>query len=251
MNQIGFLYKKLRQKYGHAAGQWGLWCKRPKTLAEKEEVMIGAILTQNTNWKNVEKSIDALKKAKKCSLPAIHALAQTNPQESKSSGARIPRLQKLIRSSGFYKMKSRYLANIARFFVENGGVARISKMPLPKLRKKLLELKGVGPETADSILLYGLSKPIFVIDEYTRRFVKKERLARDLSYDSLQRLFEKSLPKSTALFQDFHALIVVEGKNGGQGGTRTLKPFGIRPSTVHVYQFRHLPEYGTRIKNKE
>ena len=71
----------------------------------------------------------------------------------------------------------------------------------------------MGPETADSILLYGLDKPIFVIDEYTRRLVKKEKLARDLSYDYLQKLFESNLPRDFALYQDFHALIVIDGKN--------------------------------------
>jgi endonuclease-3 related protein len=83
-----------------------------------------------------------------------------------------------------------------------------------KLREKLLKLKGIGPETADSILLYALDKPVFVIDEYTRRLVKKRNLAQKFSYDFLQDLFEKNLKKDLRLYQDFHALIVIEGKNG-------------------------------------
>ena len=84
---------------------------------------------------------------------------------------------------------------------------------MKELREKLLNLLGVGPETADSILLYGLDKPIFVIDEYTKRLVRKEKLARDLSYDYLQKLFESNLSRDFALYQDFHALIVIDGKN--------------------------------------
>jgi endonuclease-3 related protein len=81
-----------------------------------------------------------------------------------------------------------------------------------KLREKLLKLKGIGPETADSILLYALDKPVFVIDEYTRRLVKKRNLAKNFSYKFLQELFEKNLKKDFRLYQDFHALIVIDGK---------------------------------------
>lgn len=205
--KIHKLYLSLLKKYGSPAGQWRLWCKRPKTIAEKEEVVMGAILTQQTNWKNVELAIGNMKKAKASSLERICKISPKN-------------LEDLIKPSGFYKTKARYLLNLADFIINCGGVAKIEKTELSELRQKLLALRGVGPETADSILLYALSKPIFVIDEYTRRFAKKYKLAaclptgrKNFSYDYLQDLFQKNLPREANLYQDFHAMIVLEGKN--------------------------------------
>ena len=201
-NKIVKLYEKLLEKYGQPEGQWKLWCKRPKNSRQREEVIVGAILTQRANWKNVILAIDNLKKAKIYTLSAIHRLGLRNKNK----------LADLIRPSGFYKQKCDYLLEMAEFFKKSGGVKRVQKIELKELREKLLDLYGVGPETADSILLYGLDKPIFVIDEYTKRLVKKEKLARDLSYDYLQKLFESNLPRDFALYQDFHALIVINGK---------------------------------------
>lgn len=202
LNKIYSLYKKLRKKYGHPQGQWSLWCKRPKTLAEKEEVIIGTILTQRANWKNVKLAIKNLQIAKRKSLSAIYELGRQNRGK----------LAAIIKPSGFYKQKARYLFGIAEFFVKIGGIKKVQKIELNELRSRLLSLRGIGPETADSILLYALEKPVFVIDEYTRRLAKKERLARNLSYHHLQKLFESNLPKNYKLFQDFHALIVIDGK---------------------------------------
>lgn len=209
MNLILNLYKKLRKKHGHPKGQWSLWCKRPKIESEREEVIIGAILTQNTNWKNVERAMENLKRVQYCGLRKISELGKKNPA----------RLKQFIHSSGFYRSKSKYLIEIADFVMGHGGLQKLRKWPILKLRQALLGLKGIGPETADSILLYALDKPIFVIDEYTRRLMKKMRLARNLSYESLQKLFEKNLARNFRLYQDFHALIVIEGKIGGQEGT--------------------------------
>ena len=212
-NNIIKLYEKLLEKYGQPEGQWKLWCKRPafgearrrrpKNVCQREEVIIGAILTQRANWKNVMLAIDNLKKAKIYTLSAIHRLGLRNKKK----------FADLIRPSGFYKQKCDYLLEMAEFFKKSGGVKKVQKIELKELREKLLNLLGVGPETADSILLYGLDKPIFVIDEYTKRLVRKEKLARDLSYDYLQKLFESNLPRDFALYQDFHALIVIDGKN--------------------------------------
>src|SRR3990167_2128219 len=201
-NKIIKLYEKLLKLYGQPEGQWKLWCKRPKSIRQREEVIIGAILTQRANWKNVILAIDNLKKAKIYTLSGIYKLGLKNKNK----------LADLIRPSGFYKQKCEYLMEMAEFFKKSGGVKKVQKIKLKELREKLLNLHGVGPETADSILLYGLDKPIFVIDEYTRRLVKKEKLARDLSYDHLQKLFESNLPRDFALYQDFHALIVINGK---------------------------------------
>lgn len=195
------LYLELRKKYGRPQGQWKLWCKRPKTDREREEVILGAILTQRTNWNNVELAIANLKKAKLDSLKKI-------------SEARKMSFAPLIKPSGFYQMKAGYLLNLAGYVKNNcGSVPEMKKNDMEKLRKELLDLKGVGPETADSILLYALDKPIFVIDEYTRRLAKERNLSEDLSYDFLQKLFEENIRKDFRLYQDFHALIVINGKN--------------------------------------
>jgi len=202
MNVFEKLYKGLKRKYGTPKGQWQLWCKRPKTKREREEVLIGAILTQRTNWRNVEIAISNLKKAKINSLKNIYRLGPK-------------KVENLIKPSGFYKAKAQYLFNLAKFIVENYGSLEkgMKKAELKELREELLELKGIGPETADSILLYALDKPIFVIDEYTRRLVRKHNLAAQTNYQFLQKLFEENLRKDFRLYQDFHALIVINGKN--------------------------------------
>ena len=201
MNAFEKLYKELKRKYGLPKGQWVLWCKRPKTRKEREEVIIGAILTQRTNWKNVELALNNLKRAKINSLKNIYKLG-------------VKKLTPLIRPSGFYKAKGDYLFYLAEFILNNyGNLERMKKVKLKELREQLLTLKGIGPETSDSILLYALDKPVFVIDEYTRRLVKKRGLAKDLSYAFLQKLFEQKLRKDFRLYQDFHALIIIDGKN--------------------------------------
>ncbi len=196
------VYHKLRQKYGEPKGQWLLWCKRPKTLKEREKVVTGAILTQRTNWKNVELALANLKKAKITSLKDINRLGERS-------------LAPLIRPSGFYQTKAHYLFNLAQFIVKNyGDVVKMKEKDSSELREKLLGLKGIGPETCDSILLYALDKPVFVIDEYTRRLVKKQKLAPKTDYYFLQKLFEKNIKKNFIFYQDFHALIVIDGKSG-------------------------------------
>jgi len=193
-NKILALYKDLRKQYGKPEGQWTLWCKRPKTKLEKEKVIIGAILTQRTNWRNVELSFELMRKIGLKSLKDIYNLG----------GKNFNKFVQAIKPSGFYKIKAKYLFGVAEFFTKRKREIR---------RDDLLNLKGVGKETADSILLYALEKPVFVIDEYTRRLVEKKKLAKNLSYDYLQRLFEKNIPRNWRLYQDFHALIVIDGKN--------------------------------------
>lgn len=203
-NKIFGLYQILREKYGHPKGQWILWCKRPKTDKEREEVIIGAILTQRANWRNAELAMANLKKAKIDYLAGIYKLGLKNRKK----------LALLIRSSGFYQQKAEYLFGLAKFILkEYGGLEKLKKADLPLLINSLLGLKGIGPETADSILLYGLEKPVFVIDEYTRRLAKKNRLTDNYDYHFLQKLFERNLKKDYRLYQDFHALIVIDGKN--------------------------------------
>jgi endonuclease-3 related protein len=200
-NKILKLYKKLSEKY-KSDNQWKTWCKRPKTEKGREEIIIEAILTQRANWKNVEIAVTNLKKAKAFSLKKIYKL-----KNKKSALAR------LIKPTGFYRQKTDYLLGLTVFIVENYGSAeKMMKEPLERLRSELLSLKGVGPETADSILLYALDKPSFVIDEYTRRL----GLSKNISYEHLKKLFESSIKKDYRLFQKFHALIVIDGKNKPQ-----------------------------------
>jgi len=202
MKSINFreLYKKLKREHGTPKEKWVLWCKRPKNEKERERVLIGAILTQRTNWKNVELALNNLKKAKADSLKDIYCLGPK-------------KLEKLIKPSGFYQNKAQSLFNLAEFVLKNyNNLGRMKKSELKKTREELLNLKGIGPETADSILLYALDKPIFVIDEYTRRLLKKHNLPYMADYHFLQKSFEENLRKDFRLYQDFHALIVIGSK---------------------------------------
>lgn len=216
-DRIFNLYKALYNKHGAPQGQWKLWCKRPKTAREKEEVIIGAILTQRTNWRNVELALEKTRKAKSLSLKGIRELGEKD----------IKSLQELIRSSGFYQTKSKCLLALANFFRKNGGLKKVSCLEADELRPIILDLPGIGPETADSILLYALEKPVFVIDEYTRRLLGKEAgKIEKAPYEHLRKLFEENIAEDLKrfqaisgaksiieLYQDFHALIVIEGKN--------------------------------------
>lgn len=209
-NKIQNLYKKLKKQHGEPSGQWQLWCKRPKTVREREEVIIGAILTQNTNWRNVTKAMENLKAARACSLEGIRRIGQDKTK-----------IGRIIRPAGFYNTKSKYLLVIARFFEKIGGVKKAMMMDMVDLRKMLLAQKGVGPETADSILNYALDMPSFVIDEYTRRIVRKEKISKSANYEYLKRIFEAGVRKDYAVYQDVHALIVIQGKAGDNRTNKT------------------------------
>jgi len=168
------------------------------------EVMGGAILTQNTSWTNVEKAIDALKQAD-----------MLIPEKIKS--ADIRRLRRLVRPSGYYNQKAARLKDFARFLFADpyqGKIKRLKAEDTMELREKLLAVKGIGPETADSILLYALDKPVFVVDAYTRRaFYRLGYLYSDADYHETQDFFTKHLPKDIKLYNDFHAQIVYLGKD--------------------------------------
>ncbi len=197
------LYRQLKRRHGRPGEQWRLWCKRPKEEHERQEVVIGAILTQNTNWKNVEYALRALKAAGCCSLARIAAIPQS-------------KLERLVRPAGFYRQKSAALRELAGYILSRYGTCRRMADFNPKiLRQELLALRGVGPETADSILLYAADHPVFVIDAYTRRFLGAlgDRGYR-AAYDILRARFESSLRRDYRLYQDYHALIVIEGKGG-------------------------------------
>lgn len=166
------------------------------------EVMIGAILTQNANWMNVERAISNLKKKNILSPSAI---------------ADIPfnKLAPLVRPSGFYKQKTKRLKEFSRFLLVfcKGDIKKLRRFKTDTIRRKLLAIKGIGPETADSILLYALNKPVFVVDAYTRRIFSRHGFIRkDAPYGDIQNFFIEKLPVSTKLFNEYHALIVEVGK---------------------------------------
>jgi endonuclease III related protein len=166
------------------------------------EVIVGAILTQNTNWRNVEKAISALRKN-----------GLLNPKSMYLSS--VDKIAKAIRPSGYYNIKAKRLKAFMYFFFENyhGRVSRMKRSDMRLLRNRLLKVNGIGPETADSILLYALQKPVFVIDAYTKRISECFGLSQNNgSYDDLQRVFEEALPPDTKMFNEYHALIVRHAK---------------------------------------
>ena len=204
LNKTLDIYNKILKRQKIENSQWAFWCKQKKTNKEKEEVIIEAILTQQTNWNNVQKAMVNLKKAKKNSLRAINNTS-------------LAKIQILIKPSGFYRLKAKYLKNLANFFIVNGGIKNLEKIPTDILRKKLLEINGVGNETADSILLYVFNRPIFVVDAYTKKWIKEFNLpVKNFSYIYLQKFFMKQLPKKTSFYQQFHAKIVLYYKNNNQ-----------------------------------
>jgi endonuclease-3 related protein len=167
------------------------------------EVIVGAILTQNTAWTNVEKAMANLKRARLLYPGRMHRV-------------HAARLARLIRPSGYFNLKAKKLKAFTRYlFAEHrGGLARLFRFDTATLREELLAVYGIGPETADSIILYAARQPIFVIDAYTRRIMARLGLARDdASYDQLQRLFMENLPREEPLFNEYHALLVALGKN--------------------------------------
>lgn len=162
------------------------------------EVMVGAILTQNTNWGNVERAIANLRAKNVLTTQRINVTS-------------LQRLRGLIRSSGFYNQKAARLKAFSRFLLDRygGNTAKLRREETAKLRGELLALDGIGPETADSILLYALGKPAFVIDAYTRRaFSRHGFLSEKHGYDEWQRLFTDNLPRDAKLYNEYHALIV-------------------------------------------
>jgi endonuclease-3 related protein len=175
------------------------------------EIIIGAILTQNTNWTNVEKAIANLKKNSVLSPDKLHKLD-------------IKKLAGLIRPAGYFNIKAKRLKNFINWLFENysGKLKNLEKVPTDRLRRELLSIKGVGPETADSILLYAFERPVFVVDAYTFRICSRHRLIdKGADYHQIQEFFESNLAASrkgrltadVQLFNEYHALLVRLGKD--------------------------------------
>ncbi|MBF0506626.1 MAG: endonuclease III domain-containing protein [Nitrospirae bacterium] len=167
------------------------------------EVAVGAILTQNTNWTNVEKAIANLKAARLLSARALHGLTTSQ-------------LASLIRPSGYFNIKAKRLKAFLAFLSESfhGSMKEMKKGDFSSLRPALLGVNGIGPETADSILLYALDKPVFVVDAYTKRVMSRHGVMDPgASYDEYQLLFHRALDNDVPLFNEYHALLVMVGKD--------------------------------------
>lgn len=167
------------------------------------EVAVGAVLTQHTAWTGVERAIDNLRGERRL---APGRLALLSP----------PGLGRLIRPAGTWRLKARRLRSLTAFFLARAGgrLDRLRVAPLEPLRAQLLEVPGIGPETADAILLYALGRPVFVADAYTRRVLSRHRMVpADIGYEELRRWIEERLPGDPALFNELHALLVAVAKS--------------------------------------
>ncbi len=177
------IYQKLYKKYGPQHWWPG---------DSREEIIIGAILTQSTRWENVERAIINLKQN---NLIDFSRILKTRNQK----------LAKIIKPAGYHNQKAKKLKSVADFFLSLG-----SRVPT---RSQLLEVHGIGPETADSIRLYAYNQPEFVVDTYTKRiFLQLKLIKPDAKYQDIKNFFESKLPKDAKLFNEYHALIVRAGK---------------------------------------
>ncbi|HHT9141024.1 MAG TPA: endonuclease III domain-containing protein [Candidatus Tripitaka californicus] len=167
------------------------------------EVLVGAVLTQNTNWGNVERAIKNLKSAGKLSPEGLHK-------------TKLPELAQLIRPAGYFNVKAKRLKNLIGWFFENynGSLKEMFSEKLDPLREGLLSVKGIGRETADSILLYAGDTPSFVVDAYTYRVLSRHLLIpEDSTYEEIKSFFEDNLPRDVQLYNEYHALLVKVGKD--------------------------------------
>lgn len=197
---MGFTSDQLREIYHRLDEHFGPlnWWPAESPF----EVLVGAVLTQNTNWKNVEKSIDSLKRANLLSFDTVLDV----PEEQ---------LAELIRSSGYYNLKSRRLKNLLEMVkAEYGGdLSLFFSEDILTAREALLRVKGIGPETADSILLYAGGHPIFVVDAYTHRILSRHGLIPEsCDYQTVQDLFMDNLDHDATIFNQYHALLVRTAK---------------------------------------
>ena len=187
------LYKRLHGRFGPQ--NW--WPAKTRF-----EMIIGAILTQNTNWGNVERAVNNLKKEN-----------LLTPQKIRDINIR--RLSALIKPAGYFNIKAKRLKNFINFLFNeySGSLDRMAKEYWLNLRIKLLSVNGIGPETADSILLYAFERPIFVVDAYTKRILARHNLVgRDADYQEIQSIFMDNLDQDAKMFNEYHALIVRLGK---------------------------------------
>ena len=189
VNRVMVIYETLLERYGDL--NW--W-----PAGTPYEVLVGAVLTQNTAWRNVEKAI---------------ANFGDKLHPGFVAGASMEELAEVIRPSGFFRQKAVYLKAVTAWFQRYGfDVATVQQAPFARLRAELLATKGVGPETADSILLYAFGFPTFVVDAYTVRLCHRYPVKTGPGYQKVKARFEQDLPRSAAVYNNFHAMIVINAK---------------------------------------
>lgn len=170
----------------------------PRTEGERFQIVAGALLTQNTGWKNAEKA-----------LLNLHSGGKLSPEKILSLP--LPELESLIRPAGYFRQKARRMKTLSEAYLKADEDEETSA-----LREHFLSINGVGPETADSILLYAYGRPSFVIDAYTRRMCSALNLFQGKSYDDYRNFFQSNLPPEPELYNEFHALMVEWGKRNRQ-----------------------------------
>jgi endonuclease III related protein len=202
------IYEKLLAEYGHQ----GWWPVTPEgklnpeyhvsnhTEKQRLEIIFGSVLTQNTQWKpNVERAMTELSRRSLIDVDSILSIRQDE-------------LAALIRSAGYYNQKAKKLRQVA-MFLKKYPISTMKRMPMKKVREMLLHVNGIGPETADSILLYALEKPAFVVDAYTKRIFHRLGIVDcEARYDDIQAVFMEGLNNDALLFNEYHALIVQHAK---------------------------------------
>ena len=207
---FGEVYERLLAFYG-PQGWWPVtppggcspvYSGGPVNDLQRLEVIVGAVLAQNTSWSGARKALENLSSNKRLDFRSLLEM----PQEE---------LGLLIRPSGYFNQKARRIKNIVSFLYDRYGAhwERFFAEPVPGMRRMLLELNGIGPETADSIILYAAGRASFVIDSYTKRLFYRLGVAgRSVAYEELKQRFEKALAAQSALYNEYHALVVIHGK---------------------------------------
>ena len=229
---IDTLYDQLLKLYG-PRGWWpiSLSPNKPNSLPyhqgdysiptndlQRLEIAIGAILTQNTAWTNVQKALDGLAAA---DLFGVEAITQAATAD----------LSLAIRSAGYFNQKAGYLQEFVGFLAQQ-PFSQLQQLPLSEARKALLSVKGIGAETADCILLYALGHPIFVVDAYTKRFLQAMGLVGErASYAQMQEIFHQAIPPHLQQYQEFHALLVEHGKRH-----YSKRPYGLEDPLLKLVQ---------------
>lgn len=190
--------RKVYEALLHEFGPQGWWPGRSRL-----EICVGAMLTQNTAWTNVARAIHNLRVAHALNLRALHTVS-------------LEQLAAWIRPAGCFNVKARRLRAFTTLVVGpfGGKLEKLFALPSAELRATLLAVHGIGPETADSMVLYAAEQPVFVVDAYTRRFLRRHGwMGAKTTYDEIAALFTRHLPRDVALFNEYHALLVALGKN--------------------------------------
>jgi endonuclease-3 related protein len=209
MNQKLIGFSPLALMMGHSATVFSVYVRLLKRFGEQKwwpaespfEVILGAILTQRSNWRNVEMAISNLRQA---GLLSVEAIVKTD----------VRRLRNLLRPSGFFRQKTDRILDFSSHLMRGyeGNLDKFFVRDLQKVREELLSLKGIGEETADSILLYAGEKTTFVVDAYTIRILNRLGLSKSTRYNETKRFLEKNLPENLQLYKEYHALFVALGK---------------------------------------